>query len=311
MNIVFFGTAGFAVPALEKLLESGHRVMAVVTQPDRPAGRGQTLQASPVKEVAAAKGVFLYQPADCNEYEFLRELRALSPDVIIVVAYGQKLGNEILQMPRFQCLNIHPSLLPKYRGPEPVSRALLNGEAHAGVCIVKVVEKMDAGPILGVTRVPVPPDVATPEMEDRLSVAGAELLVEVLQAVQERRAVEVPQDEREATYAKKFEKNDGRIDWRKPSARIQNFVRALQPWPCAFTFQARQRIVVHKVKANRYPQKPEHRPGTILAADAEGLRVACADGDVAILEIQPESKRRMSAAEYVNGYQPKPGTIWG
>jgi methionyl-tRNA formyltransferase len=310
MNIVFFGTSGFAVPALEKLLGSPHRVMAVVTQPDRPAGRGQEMHASPVKEVAVAKELHLFQPGGCNEYEFLRELRALSPDVIVVVAYGQKLGNEILQLPRFYCLNIHPSLLPRHRGPEPVARAILNGESHTGVCIVKVVEKMDAGPILGITRVPVPPEVTTPEMEDRLAEIGADLLLEVLDQVQERRAVEIPQDEREASYAKKFEKNDGRVDWRKQAARIQNFVRALIPYPCAFTFMGRQRIVLYKVKGTRYPQKPDHRPGTILAVEKDHLRVACADGDVSIFELQPESKRRMSAAEFINGHQPKPGTFF-
>jgi len=311
MNIVFFGTSGFAVPALEKLLASNHRVMAAVTQPDRPAGRGQQLTASPVKEVAAAKGVHLYQPENCNEYELIRDLRALSPDVIVVVAYGQKLGNEILQMPRTYCLNIHPSLLPKHRGPEPVARTLLNGDPYAGVCIVKVVEKMDAGPILGLTRVPVPPEVTTPELEDQLSIVGADLLVDVLDLVQERRVVEVPQDEREATYAKKFEKNDGRIDWRKQAAKIQNFVRALIPYPCAFTlWGGKQRVVVWKVKGQRYPQKPDHRAGTILAIEKDSIRVACLDGDVTILELQPENKRRMSAAEFVNGYQPKVGQFF-
>ena len=310
MNIVFFGTAGFAVPALEKLVGSGHKVLAVVTQPDRPAGRGQGLQQSPIKEAAVAKGLFLYQPENCNEYEFLRELRALSPDVIVVVAYGQKLGNDILQMPRFYCLNIHPSLLPRYRGAEPVARTILNGDPYTGVCVVKVIEKMDAGPILGVTRVPLPPDATTPEVEDQLSVLGADLLLDVLSAVQDRRALEVPQDEREASYAKRFEKNDGRIDWRKPSVKIHNFVRALQPWPCAFTFLGKQRIVIHKTKPTRYPAKPDHRPGTILQADREALRVATADGDVQVLELQPENKRRMSAAEYVNGYQPKVGQFW-
>ena len=311
MNIVFFGTSGFAVPALEKLLASTHRVMAAVTQPDRPAGRGQQMTPSPVKEVAVSKDVHLYQPENCNEYEFLRELRALSPDAIVVVAYGQKLGNDILQLPRYYCLNIHPSLLPKYRGPEPVARAILNGDSHAGVCIVKVVEKMDAGPVLGVTRVPIPPEVTTPEMEDRLSVVGADLLVDVLDLVQERRAVEVPQDEREASYARKFEKNDGRIDWRKQAARIQNFVRALIPYPCAFTLLGgRQRVVIWKVKGTRYPQKPDHRAGTILAVEKDSIRVACADGEVTILELQPENKRRMSAAEFVNGYQPKAGQFF-
>ncbi len=311
MNIVFFGTSGFAVPALEKLIGSGHRVMAVVTQPDRPSGRGQELHQSPVKEVAVAKELHLFQPENCNEYEFLRELRALSPDVIVVVAYGQKLGNEILQMARYYCLNIHPSLLPRYRGPEPVSRALLNGDSHTGVCIVKVVEKMDAGPVLGITRVPIPPEATTPEMEDQLSQVGADLLIEVLDQVQARRAIEIPQDEREASYAKKFEKNDGRIDWRKPAAKIQNFVRALIPYPCAFTFLGgRQRFVIHKVKGTRYPQKPDHRPGTILSVDKDFFKVACADGDVTILELQPENKRRMSAAEFINGYQPKPGQFF-
>jgi methionyl-tRNA formyltransferase len=310
MNIVFFGTSGFAVPALEKLLASKHRVMAAVTQPDRPAGRGQQLHASPVKEAAAAKDVHLFQPDNCNEYEFQRELRALSPDVIVVVAYGQKLGNEVLQMPRFYCLNIHPSLLPKYRGPEPVARALLNGDSHAGVCVVKVVEKMDAGPILGITRVPIPPDVTTPELEDQLAVVGADLLVDVLDLIQDRRAIEIPQDEREASYAKKFEKNDGRIDWRKPSAKIQNFVRALIPYPCAFTFLGRSRVVIYKVKGTRYPHRPDHRPGTILAVEKETFRVACADGDVTVLELQPENKRRMAAAEFINGYQPKVGQFF-
>lgn len=311
MNIVFFGTSGFAVPALEKLLASNHRVMAVVTQPDRPAGRGQELHQSPVKEIAAAKSLHLFQPENCNEYEFLRELRALSPDVIVVVAYGQKLGNEILQMARFYVLNIHPSLLPKYRGPEPVARAILNGDPFAGVCIVKVVEKMDAGPILGIARVPVPPEATTPEMEDQLSQTGADLLVDVITQIGERRQIEIPQDEREASYAKKFEKNDGRIDWRKPSAKIQNFVRALIPYPCAFSFLGgKQRVVIHKVKGTRYPQKPDHRPGSILAVEKDSFKVACADGDLTILELQPENKRRMSAAEFINGYQPKPGQFF-
>jgi methionyl-tRNA formyltransferase len=311
MNIVFFGTSGFAVPALEKLLSSSHRVMAVVTQPDRPAGRGQELQASPVKEVAVAKELHLFQPENCNEYDFLRELRALSPDVIVVVAYGQKLGNDILQMPRYYCLNIHPSLLPKYRGPEPVARALMNGDPFGGVCVVKVVEKMDAGPVLGVARVPVPPEVTTPEMEDQLSIVGADLLVEVLDRVQDRTAIEVPQEERDSSYAKKFEKNDGRIDWRKPASKIQNFVRALIPYPCAFTFMGgKQRVVIWKVKGTRYPQKPDHRPGTIVGVDKDSFRIACADGDVTVLELQPENKRRMSAAEYINGYQPKIGQFY-
>ncbi len=307
MNIVFIGTSKFAVPALEKLLGSPHRVMAAVTQPDRPSGRGRESHPGAVKQVALARSLYLFQPENCNEYEFLRELRALSPDVIAVAAYGQKLGNDLLQLARYYCLNIHPSLLPRYRGPAPVARAIMNGESHTGVTIIKVVEKMDAGAILGIARVPVPPQATTPEMEQQLAELGGDLLLDVLDMIQKGQAVEVPQDEREATYARKFEKNDGRIDWRKPAFRIHNFVRALLPFPGAFTFLGRTRLNIHEVSGRRYPQKPEHRPGAILQADKEAFRVACGDGDVTILGLQPENKRKMTAADFVNGYQPRVG----
>jgi hypothetical protein len=228
MNIVFFGTSGFAVPALEKLLASNHRVMAAVTQPDRPAGRGQELHQSPVKEIALAKGLHLFQPENCNEYEFLRELRG-------AVARRHRRGGVRPEAgerhpPDGRVLRPeHPSVAAaEVPRPEPGGAGDPERRSRSpGVCIVKVVEKMDAGPILGITRVPVPPETTTPEMEEQLSQVGADLLVDVITQVGERRQVEIPQDEREASYAKKFEKNDGRIDWRKPAAKIQNFVRAL------------------------------------------------------------------------------------
>lgn len=309
MNIVFIGTSPFAVPALESLLTSGHRVMAVVTQPDRPRGRGLEVQPTPVKEVAAARGLHLFQPEDVNTYEMLRELRALSPDVIVVVAYGQKLSNELLEIPRKYCANIHPSLLPRYRGPAPVARALLNGEAVTGVCVVKVVEKMDAGPILGVTRVEVPPDATTPEMEETLSRMGADLLLEVLESVAKGTVVELPQDEREASYAPKFDKGDGRIDWRRPAQRIHNFVRALQPFPGAFLFVQGTRVTVWKTRSIK--GRPTQKPGCVAAAEKDTLRVAAADGEVEILELQPDSKKRMTAAEFLNGHKLAVGEALG
>lgn len=311
MNLVFIGTSDFAVPALEKLLGGTHRVMAVVTQPDRPRGRGLEVSPSPVKQVAASRGIHLFQPENCNEYEFVRELRALSPDVIVVVAYGQKLGNDILTLPRWFCVNIHPSLLPRYRGPEPVARALLRGESVTGVCIVKVVEKMDAGPILGITRVPVPPDATTTELESQLAAVGADLLVEVLDSIQSQTFVELPQNERDATYAPKFEKNDGRIDWRKNAPRIRDFVRALQPYPVAFAFHRQQRLLVWKAEA--VPgSKVNQRPGTVTAVEKDRVKVACGEHtELALVEVQPESKKRMSAAEWINGHQPKVGDTLG
>jgi len=310
MNLVFMGTSEFAVPALDKLSGSPHRIMAVVTQPDRPAGRGLEVRTSPVKDVAVARSLHLFQPENVNEYEFLRELRALSPDVIVVVAYGQKLSNDILSLPRWYCVNIHPSLLPRFRGPAPVARAILRGETTGGVCVLKVIEKMDAGPVLGLVRVPIPPDATTPEFEAHLASVGADLLVEVLDNIANQTVVELPQDEREATYAPKFEKNDGRVDWRKPAVRVKDFVRALQPFPGAFTFHNRGRLAVWKVEAVRGPRSNQ-RPGTITAVEKDRVRVACGEGEVALIEVQPENKKRMTAAEFVNGFQPKPGDILG
>jgi methionyl-tRNA formyltransferase len=310
MNLVFMGTSEFAVPALEKLTTSTHRVMAVVTQPDRPQGRGQEIRSSPVKDAAVAKNLHLFQPENVNDYEFLRELRALSPDVIVVVAYGQKLSNDILSLPRWYCVNIHPSLLPRFRGPEPVARAILRGETTGGVCIVKVVEKMDAGPVLGVTQVPIPPDATTPDFEAKLAVIGADLLMEVLDSVSNQTVIELPQNERDASYAPRFEKNDGRIDWRKPAARVKDFVRALQPFPIAFTFHNRARLAVFKAEAVRGPRSTQ-RPGTISAVEKDRVRVVCGEGEVALLEVQPENRKRMSAAEWINGAQPKAGEALG
>src|SRR5688572_29200 len=311
MNLVFMGTSEFAVPALEKLASStSHRLMAVVTQPDRPQGRGQEVRSSPVKDAAVAKNLHLFQPENVNDYEFLRELRALSPDVVVVVAYGQKLSNDILSLPRWCCANIHPSLLPRFRGPEPVARAILRGETVGGVCIVKVVEKMDAGPILGVTRVPIPPDVTTTEFEAQLAPIGADLLVEVLDAVATETVVELPQNERDASYAPKFEKNDGRIDWRKPAARVKDFIRALQPFPVAFTFHNRARLAVWKVAVASGPRSNQ-RPGVITAVDKDRVRVACGEGEVALVEVQPENKKRVWGSEWINGFQTKGGEALG
>src|SRR5262245_61807919 len=310
MNLVFMGTSEFAVPALEKLATSPHRVLAVVTQPDRPQGRGLEVRSSPVKDAAAAKGLHLYQPENVNDYEFLRELRALSPDVVVVVAYGQKLSNDILSLPRWCCANIHPSLLPRFRGPEPVARAILRGETVGGVCVVKVVEKMDAGPILGVTRVPIPPEATTSEFEAQLAPIGADLLLEVLGAIASETVIELPQNERDASYAPKFEKNDGRIDWRKPAPRVKDFVRALQPFPVAFTCHNRARLAVWNAAAVRGPRS--NAPPWISTAGAKDRgRVAAGEGQVARHEVQPDNKKRMSAAEWINGFQPKGGEALG
>ena len=311
MNIVFLGTSTFAFPALERLLESPHKIMAVVTQPDRPKGRGLEIQPSPIKEIAREKGLHLLTPEDVNEYETVRELRALSPDAIVVVAYGQKLGNDILSLPRFLPLNIHPSILPRYRGPAPVARAIMNGETHTGVSIIKVIGKMDAGPICGVARTEIPAEATTPEMEEELSKVGADLLINVLDKVEQQTLVEVPQIERESTYARRFQKRDGQINWRTPARRIVNFVRALQPFPSAFSFCRGKRVTLYKVRGERAARPPRERPGSILGVDQDSFRVCCGDGHITVLELQPENKRRMTAAEFLRGRPFKPGDRLG
>lgn len=307
MNIVFMGTAKFGIPALERLVASDHRVMAVVTQPDRPRGRGQEIQPCPIKQYAEEKNLYLYQPENVNEYEFLRELRALSPDVIVVVAYGQKLGDEILSLPRFYTVNIHPSLLPRYRGPAPVARAILNGDRHSGVSVIKVIQKMDAGPILGMIRAEIPPEATTPEVEEEYSKLGADLLIDVLGKIQDRSVVEVPQKERESSYARKFEKRHGKIDWRKPAQRVANFIRALQPFPVAFGFHNRKRVRFFRARVEESGQRPRERPGTVLKAEGADLHVACGNGVVALLELQGEGKNRMPADEFLRGCDIKAG----
>lgn len=302
MNLIFMGSGKFAVPVLEKLAASNYRIMGVITQPDRPAGRGQETRPTPVKELALQKGLHLFEPADVNSYEFIRELNALSPDIIVVCAYGQILQRDVLTLPRYYCVNVHPSLLPKYRGAAPVMRTLLDGETHTGVTIIKVVEKLDAGPILGMRRLQVPAGAGTGELEELLAVQGAELLLEVIGKIEQGTVLEVPQDERDATYAGKFDKAAGQIDWRKNSKFLANFVRAMQPSPGAFTFLGGDRIKVFKAKPLALDKPPTGvNPGTVVYLRKEGIYVTCADGVLIIEELQPAGRNKMTAAEFKNG----------
>jgi methionyl-tRNA formyltransferase len=308
MNIIFMGSGKFAVPVLDKLMSSPYRIMGVITQPDRPAGRGQELMPTPVKEAAIAKGLHIFEPADVNSYEFIRELNALSPDIIVVCAYGQILKRDILTLPRYYCINVHPSLLPKYRGAAPVMRTLLNGETHTGVAIIKVIEALDAGPILGMRRYAIPEGAGTAEVEEILAAQGGELCVEVIQKIEQGTVLEVPQNDRDATYAKKFDKEEAQIDWRKTSKYLSNFVRAMQPNPGAYTFWSGERIKIHKAKPLPLENPPKGvNPGTIVFVRKDGIYVTCADGVLVVQELQPAGRNKMTAAEFKNGANIKVG----
>lgn len=308
MNVVFFGTPDFAAPALGRLIESPHRVAAVVTRPDRPRGRGRRLAPPPVKEIAEANGTPVLQPERPRGDAFLAELRALKPDVAVVAAYGSLLPDPVLAVPRLGVMNVHPSLLPKYRGAAPVQRAVIAGETTTGVTIMRLVREMDAGPMLARRTRRIAPDETAADVEADLARLGADLLLEVVRDLETGAAAERPQDHGAATFAPRLSREDGDVDWRAPAAAVHNLVRGLHPWPHARGVLDGARYVIHRtaIAAHGRPRPPA--PGTIVEAAGDRLLVATGDGGaVAILEIQPEGRRRLAARAFLAGHRWSPG----
>ena len=296
------GTAELGVPILQALQKQPDwEVVAVVSQPDRPRGRNLEVQPTPIKQAAMAAGLPVLQPERARNPEFIEALKKLAPELIVVVAYGQILPQSILDVPRFGCVNVHTSLLPKYRGAAPIQWAILNGDAETGVTIMKMDAGMDTGPILSQKRTEISASDNAQTLHDRLGAIGAELIVPT---IREYTAGKIqPQVQPEgASHARKISKEDGRIDWSKPARQIWNQVRAFTPWPGAFTFQgddAKPRLLKiwrAEVEANR-----QGAPGEILDANSRGIVVATGQGALRILELQREGGRRMSAAEFLAG----------
>ena len=308
MNVVFYGTPDFALPALTRLLDSPHRVVAVVTQPDRPRGRGQRLAPPPVKQVAAANGTPILQPDRPGSEAFLAALSALEPDLAIVAAYGRMLPDAVLAVPRLGTINIHPSLLPKYRGAAPVQRAVIAGETETGVCIMRLVREMDAGPVFARRIRPIGPDETSAALETDLARIGAELLLEVIGELEAGTAVEQPQDHAAATFAPRLAREDGEIDWHAPAPAIHNLVRGLHPWPHASSVLAGTRYLIHRTAIASSVRPDPPAPGTLVEACGDRLLVSTGHGGtVAILEIQPEGRRRLAARAFLAGHRWSPG----
>ncbi len=307
LTVVFFGTPAFAVPTLEALLSSRHRIAAVVTQPDRPRGRGQKMAASPVKETALAAGLPVLQPASVKTPEFAADLAALRSDIGVVAAYGQILTDSLLRTPRLGMVNVHASLLPRYRGAAPIQRAIVNGDASTGVTIMRMVRALDAGPMLAAERVPIPEDATSEELERELARLGAELLVRTIDDVAAGRAHETPQDDEAATYAPRLTRDDGVVDWNWPAFRIHNVIRGLHPWPHAVTFADGRRLILHRSRPGSGTSTKA--PGTVLEATGERLSVATGEGTLDLLELQAEGKRPMSARDFLAGHALAPGTL--
>jgi len=307
MRVVFFGTPAFAVPTLDALLSASHTVVGVVTQPDRPRGRGQKTTPSPVKAAAVAAGLPVLQPASAKTSEFGDELGALSADVGVVAAYGQILTQQLLDTPQLGMVNVHASLLPRYRGAAPVHRAVINGDAETGVTIMKMVKALDAGPMLAAERLPIGPDETSDQLEARLARMGATLLVKTLAAIAEGTTVPVSQDDSQATYARKLEKADSRVDWQWPAVRIHNLIRGLHPWPHATTLAEGKRLILHRSRlAGGTSSQP---PGTVIESVGEHVRVATGDGMLDLTELQAEGGRPMSAREFLSGHSLPAGTL--
>ncbi|SMO51126.1 methionyl-tRNA formyltransferase [Balnearium lithotrophicum] len=307
LKVVFMGTPEFAVPSLKKLVESGYEVPLVVTQPDKPAGRGKKLTPPPVKVTAQEFGIPVYQPEKLKENEELKGLlEEVSPDLIVVAAYGKILPKWLLELPRFGVINVHASLLPKYRGASPIQSAILNGETETGITIMKVTERLDAGDIISQERVPINPEDNAQTLHDKLSKVGALLLVKTIPLYVSGEIKPVPQNEEEATYCTQIKKEMGRIDWRRSSQEIFNMVRAFTPWPSAFTEFKGKRIKITKA----IPISGRGEPGEVVRADKE-LIVATGEGALRIERLKPEGRREISGEEFVRGYRVSVGDKFG
>jgi methionyl-tRNA formyltransferase len=311
LRIVFFGTPAFAVPTLTALLSSRHRVVGAVTQPDRPRGRGHQVSAGPVKQLATAHGVPVLQPERMKDEGFLSALRMLDADLGVVAAYGRILTDTMLAIPRLGMINVHASLLPRWRGAAPIHRAILAGDSETGITIMRVVRELDAGPMLAAVREPIGPDQTTEELEPLLATRGAELLLATVHRLAEGPVPEEPQPVAGVTYADRITKDDAPMFWWRPAGELHNQVRALTPWPLAFTHLDGRRLLVVRTEVGVEAAPAGALPGTVLTAHADQLVVAAGHGTLRLRRVKLEGKRAMDAREFLAGHKVPPGTVLG
>lgn len=307
MKIVFMGTPDFAVPSLDALTRAGYEVAAVVTQPDRPSGRGKVLTPPPVKTAAEAAGIPVLQPAKIRTEEFFAELSSYSPGLICVTAYGRILPKSILDLPEYGCVNVHASLLPKYRGAAPINWAIVRGESVTGVTTMLMDEGMDTGDMLLRREVAIEEDDTGETLSRKLSIVGGELLIETLPLLIEGKLRPEKQDESRATYAPIIKKEDGLVDWSKPARDIRNLVRGMLPWPGAYTFLGGKMLKIFRASVS----EGEGRPGTVISSSGGALRVATGEEALDILELQIEGGKRLGAAAFLAGRKIPEGAVLG
>jgi methionyl-tRNA formyltransferase len=307
MKVVFFGSPLSALPSLKKILESGHSIELVITQPDKPTGRGERLLPCPVKQIALDLNIPVFQPLKIRkDASALEKLKRIQPDLVVVVAYGQIIPASIIYLPQHNSLNVHFSLLPQYRGASPVQWALLNGEERTGITIFELNEKMDEGDVLAQKETEILPEENAAELEARLAKLGAELLIKTIDRIDSLKPQK--QDHSQATYAPKLKKEDGKIDWGKDSRYIQRQVRAFTPWPSAYAFIREKRVKIPKGQKSEGRAASSSSPGEILNIDKEGIEICCGERSVFLIErVQPENRKEMDAFAFSLGMRIKPG----
>ena len=299
-KILFFGTPEFALPSLKALIETPNEILGVVTQPDRPKGRGRKLTPPPIKVLAQKHNLPIYQPEAVRDKVFLKEVQQLKPDLLVVVAFGQFLPKALLEIPPLGGINVHPSLLPKYRGAAPINWAIINGETITGISIIKVSLQMDSGDILFQKAISIEPDETAGELHDKLATLGAEALLETIRQMQSGTIISIPQDDRLATYAPKLKREDGYIHWDKPAINIANLIRGLAPFPGAYTYLDGKLLKLFRPKA--ISASVEAPPGTIVEATHDGLKISTGQGVLLIKEVQLQGKRRLPVKEFIKGH---------
>ena len=312
LRVVYMGTPDFAVGALEALIASKHDVVGVVTQPDRRSGRGKKVQPTPVKVVAEAAGISVYQPEKLRKNdEAYAHIAAWTPDVAVVAAYGQILPQRFLDIPKHGCVNIHASLLPKYRGASPINAAIVQGETESGVTTMVMEAGLDTGPMLEQRTLQIGPSETAQELHDRLSALGAQMIVSTVEGLASGALQPTPQDDAGSSYASLLKKEDGHIDWTKPAQQVVNLIRGFCPWPGTYSDVATpdgpKRIKIHAAVV----AEGKGAPGEVIAAQKDDLRIACGKGAIAIKTIQPPGGRAMATRDFLNGFALKPGDRFG
>lgn len=308
MRVIYMGTPDFAVGALEEIIKAGHEVVLVVTQPDKPKGRGKTMQFTPVKECALAHGLEVFQPVKVRESANIEYLRKFNPDIIVVAAFGQILPKAILDMPKYCCVNIHASLLPKYRGAAPIQWSIINGDEVTGVTTMRMAEGIDTGDMIAKRQVRIAEDETGGSLFDKLADVGGKLCVETLKMIEDGTAEYTPQDSEQATHTSMIRKELGEIDWGKSAVEIERLIRGLNPWPSAYTHLNNKTFKIWKAAV--LDEAYDCEPGCICRVSKNEMHVMTGDGVLSLLEVQLEGKKRMDIESFLRGFSVEEGTIF-